>query len=47
MNEARYHYLRPEILEKLGDDDFFATAKGEATRFAYARAIIDVGRGQS
>ncbi len=43
MNEARYHYLRPEVLEKLGDEDFFATAKGEATRFAYARAIIDVG----
>ncbi len=38
-----YHYLRPEVIERLGSDDFFTDPglKRQATRFAYAEAIIE------
>jgi transketolase len=38
-----YHYLRPDVLAGLGRDDFFQTAPGQATRFSYADAILEVG----
>ncbi len=37
-----YHYLRPEIIERLGSDPFDGTEK-QATRHSYAEAIIEVG----
>jgi transketolase len=38
-----YHYVLPEIVERLGSDDPFAGAKKQATRYSYAEAILEVG----
>lgn len=43
VNVARYQYLRPEVLGWLADGSLYANAEREATRFAYARAILAVG----
>jgi transketolase len=39
-----YHYLRPEIIERLGAGDIFTDpdVEKQATRFAYAEAILEV-----
>jgi transketolase len=39
----QYHYLLPEIVDRLGADDPFAAAKKQATRYSYAEAILEVG----
>jgi transketolase len=40
-----YHHIRPEIIPLLtsGADDPFATVEQQATRYAYAEAIIELG----
>ncbi len=38
-----YHYIRPEIVPLLASDDPFATVEKQATRYAYAEAIIELG----
>jgi transketolase len=40
-----YHHLRPEIISALGanPDDPFAVVEKQATRYAYAEAIIELG----
>lgn len=40
----RYHYIRPEVLPWLADGSLYERADKEATRYAYAQAIIEVGR---
>jgi len=40
----RYQYLRLEVLPLLADGTLFTKAEKEATRYAYAREIIEVGR---
>ena len=42
-NRSQYHYLRPEIVERLSLDDPFAGVEKQATRYAYAEAILEVG----
>jgi transketolase len=38
-----YHYLRPEIVARLALDDPFDGVETQATRYAYAEAIVEVG----
>jgi len=38
-----YHYVRPEVVSSLAADDPFAGIKQQATRYAYAEAIIELG----
>jgi transketolase len=38
-----YHYVRPEIVERLALDDPFGSVEKQATRYAYAEAILEVG----
>jgi transketolase len=38
-----YHYVRPEIVERLALDDPFAGVEKQPTRYAYAEAILEVG----
>jgi transketolase len=38
-----YHYVRPEIIERLALDDPFADVAKQPTRYAYAEAILEVG----
>jgi transketolase len=42
--DSRYHHLRPEVLPWLQDGTLFENATCQATRFAYAEAILEVGR---
>ncbi|NDJ75825.1 MAG: transketolase family protein [Chloroflexi bacterium] len=37
-----YHYIRPEVIANLSADDPFAGLKAQATRHAYAEAIIEL-----
>ncbi len=39
-----YHHVRPEIIPLLASDELFATVERQATRYAYAEAIIELGR---
>ncbi|RME86022.1 MAG: transketolase family protein [Caldilineae bacterium] len=43
VNPSVYHYVRPEIIERLDRDDPFADVEKQATRYAYAEAILEVG----
>jgi transketolase len=45
VNTSVYHHLRPEIIEALtsNPDDPFAEVEKQATRYAYAEAIIELG----
>lgn len=38
-----YHYIRPDVIEKLGADDPFEGLPAQATRYAYADAILELG----
>jgi transketolase len=38
-----YHYVRPEIVERLAQDDPFAGVEKQPTRYSYAEAILEVG----
>jgi transketolase len=38
-----YHHVRPEIIPLLASDDLFTTAERQATRYAYAEAVIELG----
>jgi transketolase len=40
---GNYHYVRPEIVARLTADDPFAGLPAQATRYAYAEAIVEVG----
>jgi transketolase len=42
-SHSQYHYIRPEIVERLSLDDPFAGVEKQATRYAYAEAILEVG----
>lgn len=42
-NQSPYRYIRPEVVEILGDEDFFNKVESKATRYAYAEAIIELG----
>ena len=37
-----YHFLRPEVAAALSRPDFFHVMPGQATRYAYADAILEV-----
>ena len=37
-----YHYVRPDVIAQLGADNPFEGLEAEATRFAYAEAILEV-----
>ncbi|GAB4526585.1 MAG: transketolase family protein [Anaerolineae bacterium] len=41
----RYHYIRPEVISVLisNPDNLFAAVEKEATRYAYAEAILELG----
>ncbi len=41
--KSPYHYVRADVIAKLGEDDPFAGLEKQATRFAYAEAIVEVG----
>jgi transketolase len=38
-----YHHIRPEIIPLLTSDDLFTTVERQATRYAYAEAVIELG----
>ena len=40
---APYHFVRPEVIEKLGEDNPYQGLAAQATRYAYAEAIVEVG----
>ncbi|MBN1936374.1 MAG: transketolase family protein [Anaerolineae bacterium] len=44
MADSSYHYLRPEVIPLLQSGEVFTAAPGEATRYAYAEAIVELGR---
>jgi len=41
-SKSPYHYIRSEILPLLGSEDLFAKAKQQATRYAYADAVLEL-----
>ena len=41
---SNYHYLIPEIEKALGSDTFFEDADKIATRAAYAKTIVEIGK---
>jgi len=43
MNENKYHHVRPEVIPLLASGELFTKAEGEATRYSYADAIIELG----
>lgn len=40
--KAPYHYVRSDILSLLGSEDLFSKAKQQATRYAYAEAVLEL-----
>lgn len=38
-----YHHIRPEILPLLASDELFTASKQQATRYAYAEALLELG----
>ena len=42
-SDSQYHYLRPEIVERLSLDNPFAGVEKQAPRHAYAETILEVG----
>ena len=42
-SHSPYHHVRPEIVERLSMDEPFADVEKQATRYAYAEAILKVG----
>ncbi|RME43947.1 MAG: transketolase family protein [Caldilineae bacterium] len=43
VNASLYHYVRPDIVAALASDDPFAHAQKQATRYAFAEAILEIG----
>jgi len=43
MNENKYHHVRPEVIPLLASGELFTTGEGQATRYAYAEAILELG----
>lgn len=43
MSEGRYHYLRPEAVSHLEAGTLLDSEGGQATRYAYAEAIVELG----
>jgi transketolase len=41
--QAPYHYILPEIVERLGSGEPFDGVEKQATRYAYAEAILEIG----
>ena len=42
-NADVYHFVKPEVVATLTSEDFFDTADSQATRYAYAEAILELG----
>jgi transketolase len=42
MND-HYHYLRPDVIDHLGKGTLLDAAPAEATRYAYAAAVLELG----
>lgn len=38
-----YRYIRPDVIPLLADGSIFSTGKLQATRYAYAEAVVEVG----
>jgi transketolase len=50
MSETKtspYHHVRPEVIPLLASGELFTTAEQQATRYAYAEAIIELGEKNS
>lgn len=43
VDTSLYHYVLPEIVTALASDDPFSNAEKQATRYAYAEAVIELG----
>ena len=45
VNTSVYHHIRPEVVAALtsNPDDPFADVEKQATRYAYAEAVIELG----
>ena len=43
-NASPYHYIRPEIIPTLASEQPFAAIEKQATRYAYAEAIVELGK---
>ncbi|MBN1580325.1 MAG: transketolase family protein [Anaerolineae bacterium] len=42
-NSSSYHYLRPQVIPLLVSGELFTAAEAQATRYAYAEAILELG----
>jgi transketolase len=43
VSDTRYHYLRPETISRLEAGALLESGDAEATRYAYAEAIVELG----
>lgn len=43
INTSLYHYVNPQVVAALTKEDFFYTASSQATRYAYAEAVLELG----
>jgi transketolase len=41
-NSSPYHYVRPDVVARLADKDFFINGERQATRFGFADAVIEL-----
>ncbi len=42
MSDSPYHYIRPEVIPAIIDGTLMTTVPGQATRYGYAEAILEV-----
>ena len=43
MGRSKYHHIRPSVIPLLASGKLFAEAESQATRYAYAEAIVELG----
>ena len=47
VNGDRYHHVRREVIASLASDPPFAEIEQQATRYAYAEALVELGTGSA
>ena len=43
MGRSKYHHIRPDMVPLLASGKLFTDAESQATRYAYAEAIVELG----
>ena len=44
MSKSSYHYILPEVIPAIIDGTLMHTVPGQATRYSYADAILEIGK---